>query len=478
MFDGRNRVLLPMACLAMGLCAIAIFCPGYLVGGQYLGTIVFIQILLAVIWDFRRRFLTFLILGFLWAGMGSLPLSTVWTSARWGVLIAGAIVGCAIYLHDARHHFDVFHLMAAFCVVAAIVSAMVSAFPQLALLKAVSLLLLFLYVSTGARLAVMGREDAFLRGTIFSVEILVYLSAACYLLFRFPVFGNPNSLGATMGVVAAPLFFWDVLSSSDVKARKRRTFAFALTLLLLFFSQARAGILGAITACFIVGLAARQFRFLLKAATAALFLAVLAVLLVPSGQLEDMPTRRQGSSIASVFLYKGKDEAGVLGSRKSPWDETISVIAANPWFGSGFGTTISDRHTELPSVAAFSSTSLTTREHGDSYLAILEGVGILGVLPFLALVLMFVVRALRVLWYSARNGGLRQVAVPVAMVLIAGFVHALFEDWLFAVGYYLCVFFWTLAFIFLDLAPRETAPQPAARLAIAPLPQQQYSFQR
>ena len=39
------------------------------------------------------------------------------------------------------------------------------------------------------------------------------------------------------------------------------------------------------------------------------------------------------------------------------------------------------------------------------------------------------------------------------MVLAAGLMHAGFEDWLFAVGYYLCVFFWVLAFAFMDLLP-------------------------
>jgi len=41
----------------------------------------------------------------------------------------------------------------------------------------------------------------------------------------------------------------------------------------------------------------------------------------------------------------------------------------------------------------------------------------------------------------------------MAMVLVAGLVHAVFEDWLFAVGYHLCVFFWTMAFLLRDLLP-------------------------
>jgi hypothetical protein len=52
-----------------------------------------------------------------------------------------------------------------------------------------------------------------------------------------------------------------------------------------------------------------------------------------------------------------------------------------------------------------------------------------------------------------RTANLRHYGVPVAMVRTAGLVHAGFEDWLFAVGYYLTVFFWVLAFAFLDILP-------------------------
>jgi hypothetical protein len=42
-------------------------------------------------------------------------------------------------------------------------------------------------------------------------------------------------------------------------------------------------------------------------------------------------------------------------------------------------------------------------------------------------------------------------------VVIAGLVHGAFEDWMFAVGYHVCVFFWSIAFILVDLAPRTAA---------------------
>jgi hypothetical protein len=43
------------------------------------------------------------------------------------------------------------------------------------------------------------------------------------------------------------------------------------------------------------------------------------------------------------------------------------------------------------------------------------------------------------------------------MVVMAGLVHAVFEDWLFAVGYYLTVLFWVLAFLLMDVVPESSA---------------------
>ena len=79
--------------------------------------------------------------------------------------------------------------------------------------------------------------------------------------------------------------------------------------------------------------------------------------------------------------------------------------------------------------------------------------GFLGVVPFLFLILtllVYIVRTLRWMW---NTGNPTHPAVPLAMVLIAGLVNAGLEDWLFAVGYYLCVIFWGLAFILVDFAP-------------------------
>jgi O-antigen ligase len=216
--------------------------------------------------------------------------------------------------------------------------------------------------------------------------------------------------------------------------------------------------LAAVVSCCLTCIALRRYGLLIKGIAAFVVMAMLAVGLTPSEQAEDMPLRREGSSPAMTFLYKGHEEGGLMQSRLSPWDTTVSVIQQHPWFGSGFGTGLNNSGDDV-AVGEYSTVSAATREHGNSYLAILEGVGLLGVLPFAALIIMFAVKLGGVFAWLRRTGNFGHFVIPVAMVLTAGLIHAGFEDWLFAVGYYLSVFFWVLAFSFLDLLP---AAAPAA----------------
>src|SRR6185312_531825 len=178
---------------------VALYSPGYLSSSNYLGGLIFLQVLLAMVWKYEQRFFPFLVVVFLWAGM-SVPFSGVWTAGRWAVLAVGAIAGFALYMRSPHPRFSSFHMVAMFAVLAALVSAAVSSFIELSFMKALSLLLLFLYTSTGARLALSGREEKFFSRLLFFVEIVVYLSAVAYLVLHLPIYGNPNSMGAIMGV--------------------------------------------------------------------------------------------------------------------------------------------------------------------------------------------------------------------------------------------------------------------------------------
>lgn len=466
-----RKFALPATLAACSLWAIyiAVSRPDYFNNLDSLAALCFLQFLPVVMWHYRILFFPLLLAIFLWAGM-FLPLNGAWTSGRWFVLAAGALIGLLIYVKERRHSFGRFHLVALVCVVTALVSASVSAYPSMTLLKAMSLLLLFLYGSTGARLAVLGRETIFFSRLLLGCEVLVYITMLAYFAFRFPIFGNPNSLGAVMGVVAVPVLLCGKFVSARPFVRRRITFALVLALSLLFSSYARAGIAAAVVSCALLCIALRQYGTLLRGAVFALLLAAFVMTTIP---LHEQPS----DSLSSAFVYKGHRENGILGSRRPIWDETVSSIQEHPWLGSGFGTSPTGSEVvERPE--SFESLREATREHGNSYLAITEWVGVAGAVPFFGLVILIAVNAGRLLREVHRNGLVCSHAMPLAGVLAAGLVHAAFEDWLFAPGYYLCVFFWAVAFIAVDFLPATapsltTAAQSASpwthKLATAPL---------
>jgi hypothetical protein len=82
----------------------------------------------------------------------------------------------------------------------------------------------------------------------------------------------------------------------------------------------------------------------------------------------------------------------------------------------------------------------------------------LGVIPFFLLLLALLWKAVSTTLWMLNTGNPSHPAIPLAMVIIAGLIHAFFEDWLFAPGYYLCVFFWSLAFVLVDVAPWAPLP--------------------
>jgi O-antigen ligase len=361
------------------------------------------------------------------------------------------------------HPFSGFHLVAAFCVMAAAVSSMVSSFPLVAFSKTARLLLLFFYAGTGARLAIKGQEQRFFGWLMRAIEVTVYISAAAYFGARQAIFGNPNSLGAVMGVVGEPLLLWSVfIADRGSVLRRRRAFALIICLVLLFFSRSRAGILAALLSSLALAVFSRRRRLAFQISVAVLLTAVLAVAVTPSeSDNEDIPTKPEDSSLKSFYLYKGRSDGGILGSRRSPWQEATATIKETPWFGTGFGTAANEFGDDVE-VGLYSSNTHTVREHGNSFLAILESVGLLGVIPFAALVIMQIVNLGRAWFWLAKTGDIYDYAVPLTLVTTAGLVNACFEDWLFAVGYYLCVLFWIFAFALLDYLPK-TAKTAAAQ---------------
>ncbi len=415
----------------------------------FLGGLIVLECLLAAVWGYRRAFFPLVLLAFLFAGTG-LAIGGGWNVARWVFLSVGASVGSFIMLKERRHHFGLFHALATFSVLAAVVSAAVSHYPAFAMLKAVSLFLLFVYAGTGVRLAVTGREGRFFAGLIIGAEIFVGGLGLLYLAGK-EVMGNPNSLGAVM-TVAAPILLWGILLNESRFVHYRRLVLYALSMYLVFHSHSRAGMLAAFASCGLMCLALRKYKLLGQG------IVILLVVGTASALIDPEAFSNRVSELRADVVYKSKDPSlGLLQSRQSPWQGALDSINSHFWFGSGFGTTDNglDASADL---SAFETTEQATRENGSSYLTIATWVGVMGIVPFFFLLLVLLWRIVRTVFWMLTTENPAHPAVPLAMVVFAGLIHAGFEDWLFAPGYYVCVFFWSLAFILVDVAPRSPLP--------------------
>jgi len=449
------KAILVAAAAVLGALALAYFAysrPGYFSSQMYLGGLLLLEFLVAAVWMYRRVFFPLVILTFLLAGV-DLPVGSVWTALRWVFLGVGALTGLFLMLKEHGHHFGLFHVLAMFSVLATLVSAAVSLYPTVTLLKALSVLLLFLYGSTGVRLAVSGRQDRFFAGLVTGCEVFVGTIAAFYAA-GIEAMGNPNSLGAVMGVVGAPILLWGTLVSEKPFDRRRRMALYAIAMYLTYASQARAGMVAALISSGLLCLVLSKYL--------ARGVIVVAILFAASGILQP---EKVSNSVSSV-IFKGDSTRGLLTSRESPWQSAVDRISRHFWFGTGLGT-IEKPQSANVRVGMFASSTAVAEENGSSYLFIMAGVGLFGAVPFSLLLILLLSKIFRTVGWMIRTGSANHAAVPLAAVIVAGMIHAGFEDWLFAPGYYLCVMFWSLAFIFVDVAP-SSLPQiaPASHLRV------------
>src|SRR5260370_42303592 len=102
--------------------------------------------------------------------------------------------------------------------------------------------------------------------------------------------------------------------------------------------------------------------------------------------------------------------------RQGLWDQALAVIKAHLWFGSGFGPSLTaDDWSQLVPIHSHFD-SRVVREHGNSYLAIAEWVGLLGVVPFYFLVGMAALHVRRAFSLVLRSGEILSRAIPAAEV--------------------------------------------------------------
>jgi O-antigen ligase len=405
--------------------------------------------------QYQTHFWTLMIAVFFWAG-SAFPLAGAMNLFRWVVLGLGALLGIAYYARrDHRTPFNHLHLLALFTVVAAFASAMVSVNPLLTVLKALSLAALFIYASVGARVLWSKNPEPFVRKLVLMTEGLVYFSTICYVA-SFAVWGNSNSLGLIMGCLCWPVLLWRFILPPARQGSPRRFIPLLLCGALLVDSLSRASMMAAFLTSIFLLVGSRRYRTLLMGMS--LFAAILLNMFLLA------PDRFQSAS--DTLLYKKGERGQLMGSRQKPWERSLATFREHPWLGLGFGA--ADNSTDVR--FTYVTQGQLTRERGSSYLTMLETTGVVGTFFFVLLLLAVIREIWRVFSWLRRTGKVNQPAVVAAAILLAGLINAAFEDWMFAVGYYMSVIFWVLALslrdwmacpVWPDAQPAMERPGPA-----------------
>jgi hypothetical protein len=294
-----------------------------------------------------------------------------------------------------------------------------------------------------------------LLGQVYWCAVIVALGCALTAVHLLPMragyfagpFGNPNSLGAFIPLVA-PVLLLELLRSFD-KGPHIRVANVVLTIAyfsLLFMSRSRAGLVATFLACgwWLYFAHRRAFGMFLGGA---LITGVIYGLYFPENV----------QNLNRVYIYKGS--AYVLKSRGDLLSASWEAAKESPLVGVGFG--VSKGYSEDWQFAFESGTAL--REKANSFLALVEEVGLIGsgfLLVPLAWVLFTAIQRLMLFRMRHQMGEEFWVTLTLSACLVGGLGNAFFEAWLTSVGFFSTVLFWL---VFGVLAARLTTPLRVSR---------------
>jgi len=256
------------------------------------------------------------------------------------------------------------------------------------------------------------------------------------------MFGNANSLGSFMALVA-PILMLKTYQALDQGRAVRIVHAlFSMSFgVFLVLSRCRGGMVATVVACgwWLVFSYRRLFGLLVGGVAAS---ALVLALYFPH-YLE---------SLDEVYVKKGSTY--VTQSRENLMLDSWEAAKESPIIGVGFGV-----------ARGFSEawefefeTGSASREKVNSYLALIEEVGIVGSMFIVAPLLWVLVESARRLLLLAKSCPSSDeflTTLTLSACFVGGLVNAFFEAWLTAAGFFSTVIFWL---IFGALTARLTAP--------------------
>jgi hypothetical protein len=258
---------------------------------------------------------------------------------------------------------------------------------------------------------------------------------------------GPNMFGAMLAM-CSPLLIWQCyLASLDRSRRKTRLFWWGISALLFVFlvmSRSRGATL--VVFCGVGGL------FWSGSPHRRLQLIILAIGLMLAGYLASTELARS----LTQFIYKAPDaSSGVLNTRINVWEESLELALKGGVLGGGYGVTIG----ETGFVVGLTAIGYG-REKGNSQLAVMEELGLIGVFLY-SLVVFSGLRSMSKGMRSAIPGAPKALSGIVAGTFLGMLLQSIFEAWWVAPGSPECVYFWVIAGVGLGLSSDTRMRVPA-----------------
>ena len=393
------------------------------------------------------------LLAFLGASMPIVNLGGVLNQFRWVMLLAlalGMLLRSSV--QSSRSVWHPMHLCVFGFVLYAALSSSYSANGLMTALKAGTFGCLAAAVMLYGRLESGGQSagSCMLLGQVYWCAVIVALGCALTVVHVLPArpgffagpFGNPNSLGAFIPLVA-PVLLLQLLRSFD-KGPQIRVANVLLTVacfILLFMSRSRAGLVAAFLAC-------GWWLYFAHRRAFGLFLGGALI----SGLIMGLYFPENAQNLNRVYVLKGSSYA--LKSRGELISASWEAAKESPLIGVGFG--VSKGYSEDWEFGFESGNAL--REKANSFLALVEEVGLIGagflLLP-LAWVLVAAIQRLMLFRRLHQMGEEFWVTLTLSACLVGGLGNAFFEAWLTSVGFFSTILFWL---VFGVLAARLTTP--------------------
>lgn len=400
----------------------------------------------------------FTMLAFIGADVMEVGPATSLSKYRWAVLVIlalGLIFRNSMGVSGSRWHPTQFSLGIFICV--ALASSTYSVNSLMTLLKAGAFACLLLSALLYGRLESRGgpQSPCEILDHVYWCAVLVALGCVAAVLhvlpgtaihFRGP-FGNSNTLGAFIPLVA-PVLLLRVYQSANKEpvVRVAHGALTALYAVCLVMSRSRTGIIGTFVGCawWLYFSSRRAFAWFVATG----FLgAVILFAYFPA----------YVGSLNQVYVQKGG--RSILQSRQRLIEESWEAAKENPALGIGFGVS---RGLSEDWQFGF-ETGFANREKMNSFLAVVEEVGLVGVI-FLVYPITWVLaasaRRLKLIQTFHRSETEYWTVLTLSACMIGGLVDAMGEAWLTGVGFFSCIMFWLVYGV---LAARLTMPLRARR---------------